>query len=117
MSDKFREEWEHPDHPIRRWFCDGWWIYEHLPRTIRADHQTKAEYDALMVAEPKKGDMIEVRDRDSDWIEREFLAFDGEGRAVVRSGAFFYHAWAQWRPITTPTTISVDEMKRRARLV
>jgi len=31
--------------------------------------------------------------------EREFLAFDGEGRAVVRSGPVFYLAWAQWRPI------------------
>jgi len=110
MSDKFREDWEHPDHTIRYWYRDLGWIYNRRPRISQAEHQTKAEYDALM---PKQGDVIEVRDHDDEyWSEREFLAFDGE-KAVVRSGALCFLSWNQWRPIQP---VDVDALKKAAYL-
>jgi len=78
--------------------------------------QSKEEWDAMHGPTPKHGDMVWVRsDSDSQWQKKRFLAIvNGECWCYEIGNLREAMSWPEWKPIEPE--MSVDDMKRRARL-
>jgi len=102
MSDKFREDWKHPDAVGRVSDKGEPWAYRRDRMSVHwEDAQTSEEYDALMRPEPKQGDMVWVQsDSDLPWRQRRFLAMvDGECWCYQIGSVREAMSWPEWRPI------------------
>jgi hypothetical protein len=120
----WHEPWANPNHKMR-WLCVDAFVYELDDREMASPKQTRAEYNALM-AQPDRDPPVKMEAkgvRFPAWVEVNggevfALCIDNYERVwFVDEKQQKMSSTLEWSQIKPKPSLSVDEMKKMARLV